>query len=149
MEEKGFTLIEIIAVIVVLSLILLIIVPNMTNTINNSKNKLNDTQKELIISAARNWGTANLTLENNKPVPSEVTIQTLQDKGYLDDKEIFLTLKQFLDLLKIQGLNNLYLFKTVNKINNLIDLDYAEFWSNILKQASINKEIFTYRSRFK
>ncbi len=67
----------------------------------------------------------------------------------LDDKEIFLTLKQFLDLLKIQGLNNLYLFKTVNKINNLIDLDYAEFWSNILKQASINKEIFTYRSRFK
>ncbi len=88
MEEKGFTLIEIIAVIVVLSLILLIIVPNMTNTINNSKNKLNDTQKELIISAARNWGTANLTLENNKPVPSEVTIQTLQDKGYLDDKEI-------------------------------------------------------------
>ena len=67
----------------------------------------------------------------------------------LDDKEIFLTLKQFLDLLKIQGLNNLYLFKTVNKINNLIDLDYVEFWSNILKQASINKEIFTYRSRFK
>ena len=48
MKEKGFTLIEIIAVIVVLSLILLIIVPNMTKTINNSKNKLNDTQKEMI-----------------------------------------------------------------------------------------------------
>ncbi len=87
--KKGFTLIELIAVIVILGFILLIIIPTITDVLNDSKQKLNDTQQEQIVVAARNWGLENVSLnEDNTPTKTEVTIATLQNEGYLEDKEI-------------------------------------------------------------
>lgn len=88
MEKNGFTLIEIIAVIVILALILLIVTPNIIGLLNRSTDRLNETQQQQVLSAARNWGMKNVTLEGNVPSPSLVTIKQLQQSGYLEDKDI-------------------------------------------------------------
>lgn len=88
MKKNGFTLVELIAVIVILALILLIVTPNVIGTLNRSKARLNETQKQQVISAARNWGMKNVTLEGNAPSKSSVTISELQKSGYLEDKDI-------------------------------------------------------------
>ena len=87
MKKNGFTLIEIIAVVVILGLILLIIVPNVNDILKRSKTTLNERQKELIISAARNWGMENLT-STSETMLEKITIKTLQDNGFLEDKEV-------------------------------------------------------------
>ncbi len=85
MKKNGFTLIEIIAVIVVLGVILLIIMPNFTDILNRSRQRLNQSQKDQIISSARVWGIENLGSSNDV---NKITIATLQNGGYLEDKEI-------------------------------------------------------------
>lgn len=88
MKKNGFTLIELLAVIIILGVIALITVPNIIGVLNDSKTSLNETQKNQIISAARNWGMKNVTLEGNTPNISSVTIKKLQQSGYLEDKDI-------------------------------------------------------------
>ncbi len=88
MKSKGFTLVELLAVIVILGLVAVIAVPNVASILNNSKNSLNNNQKEIIESAARQWGIEHVALEGNNPSKSYVDIKTLQDDGFLEDKSI-------------------------------------------------------------
>ncbi|MCI9084665.1 MAG: type II secretion system protein [Bacilli bacterium] len=87
MKKNAFTLIELIAVIVILGFILVIIMPTLTDTLNRTKDKLNNTQKNQILSASRNWGMENLNDNTNK-TDRKITIKDLQDSGFLDDKEV-------------------------------------------------------------
>lgn len=86
--NKGFTLIEIIAVIGILALLLLVIVPSVNGILNRSKKNLNDEQVAQIENAARNWGLENLYLNNDNPSQNYVTIGTLRNTGYLEDKTV-------------------------------------------------------------
>ena len=88
MKKNAFTLVELLAVITILSIIAIITVPNIVNIINDSKTKLNESQKQIIIAAARNYGTKNITLINENPSQNSISLQTLKDQGYLDDKEV-------------------------------------------------------------
>ena len=88
MNSKGFTLVELLAVIVILGLVMTIVVPNVASILNTSKDKLNDSQEEIIESAARQWGIEHVSLEGNAPSKSYVDIQTLQNEGFLEDKNI-------------------------------------------------------------
>lgn len=87
MKKNAFTLIELIAVIVILGFILVIIMPTLTDTLNRTKDKLNNTQKNQILSAARNWGMENLNDNTNK-TDRKITIKDLQNSGFLDDKDV-------------------------------------------------------------
>jgi len=87
MKKNAFTLIELIAVIVILGILVIVIMPTFTDTLNRTKERLNDSQKNQIIAAARNWGMQKLSLESNKNI-NYVTIKTLQNDGFLDDKEV-------------------------------------------------------------
>jgi len=92
--KRGFTLIELVAVIFLLGMILIIVVPIINDNLMESKSNLSTEQIRQIESAARQWGVDNLSIQESKPVDmngnevSEVTIRTLQTKGYLDDKAI-------------------------------------------------------------
>ena len=57
MKNKGFTLVELLAVIVILGIILLVVMPSVTGILNRSQNRLNDEQEQAILNAARQWGT--------------------------------------------------------------------------------------------
>ncbi len=53
MNKKGFTLPEVLGVVVLLAIIAVISISQITNRVNNSKGKITDAQKELILSAAK------------------------------------------------------------------------------------------------
>lgn len=85
MKRKGFTLTELLAVIAILGVIALIAFPAMTKTVNTSKEKLYESQKDIILSSAKNWA-----LDNNSLKETEITyltIDQLQKSGYLEAKD--------------------------------------------------------------
>ena len=89
--KKGFTLIELLAVITILAVIALIAVPTILNVINFSKEGISNSQKDLILEAAKNYSVSNVDVDTNSGSsvsldPSSVTIGTLKQKGYLDTK---------------------------------------------------------------
>ena len=87
MKNKGFTLVELLAVIVIISIISVIAVPNVINVLNTSKETISDEQKLAIENAARAWGLKNVSLsDNNKPKKSFVTIDELYQKKYIGNK---------------------------------------------------------------
>lgn len=87
--KKGFTLIELLAVIVILGIVALIATPAVINVLNNSKTKLDESQKKVLLSAVRNWGAKKLSVdENGVPSQSCVTIKKLKDDKYLESKNI-------------------------------------------------------------
>ncbi len=88
MNKKGFTLLELIAVIVILAVILLITMPNIMTIFDSTRSKLNDNQKSQILSAARTWGMAHLNSAKTEDQKTSISIKTLKEQGYLDDKEI-------------------------------------------------------------
>ena len=61
-NKKGFTLVELIAVIIILAALALVTFPALLNQINNTKGKISDATKELIISAAKSYMNENLNL---------------------------------------------------------------------------------------
>lgn len=87
MKNKGFTLMELIAVIVLLGLIALVISVPMNKIIKDTKRKLNNDQKEQIELAAELWAVENPYLlppytEDKSKV--NVTLEQLLNDGYLD-----------------------------------------------------------------
>lgn len=84
MKNKGFTLVEMLAVIVILSIIALIAVPAITGIIKSSKETLSDAQLKSIENSARNWST---DIENVEKLPVDgecikVSLSLLKKGGY-------------------------------------------------------------------
>lgn len=52
LNNKGFTLVELLAVIVILLALSMIAIPNITASLEKNKNKLSDSQKKIIVSSA-------------------------------------------------------------------------------------------------
>ena len=83
MKNKGFTLVELLAVILILGVIDTITVPSVMSAIKTSREKAYERQKEMIEDAARRWSTDNPTMGE-----TEVSISYLQEEGYLNSKSI-------------------------------------------------------------
>lgn len=80
MKNKGFTLVELLAVVTLLGLIALITIPVITNTMSKQKEKLYYDQLNQLIKAAQNWGTDNTETLNSlsKKCGNDYTITLAQ-----------------------------------------------------------------------
>lgn len=63
-NNKGFTLVELLGVIVVLLAIMLVAIPSIASTYEKNKNKIDDQKKQNIISAAEIYASVHLKSNN-------------------------------------------------------------------------------------
>ena len=94
-NNKGFTLVELLAVIVVLSLVMIIAIPAISKNTRNAREAVLKTKVDLIINESVIWGEDNLNyfLTSNKgPLKSctegskitcEITFNDLAEAGYI------------------------------------------------------------------
>ena len=88
-NNKGFTLIELMAVIIILAVIGLIIFPSAIESINNSKDKLYKEQVKRILDAADSWASSNDSkLPSNDGGAIIITIEQLQKAGLLKKEDV-------------------------------------------------------------
>lgn len=90
MKQKGFTLIELIAVVVILALIALIVFPAINSVLKDSRDSAYETQIRMIEKAGKEY-----YLENYNELPDEVedqckyvNVQDIIDNGYIADEEL-------------------------------------------------------------
>ena len=83
--NKGFTLVELVAVIILLGVLSLIATVTINNTLKSNKQKACELQKENIINGAKTWGSKNVF---NLPDENEsniiITLKDLKDSGFVD-----------------------------------------------------------------
>ncbi|MBA9025738.1 type II secretion system protein [Peribacillus huizhouensis] len=82
-NQKGLTLVELLAVIVILGIIAAIAVPSIGNIIDNSKKDAHIANAQQLISSAKLAVAANDDIVKNRPVT--VTYEQLEKAGYLAD----------------------------------------------------------------
>lgn len=88
-NNKGFTLIELMAVIIILAVIGLIVFPTAIDSINNSKEKLYKEQVKRILDAADSWASNNDSkLPSNDGGAIIITIDQLQKAGLLKKEDV-------------------------------------------------------------
>lgn len=90
MNQKAFTLIELIAVIVILSLIALVVFPAINSIIKNSKESAYETQKSELIKAGENYFIKNTDKlpEMSENSTSKVQLSTLIKEGYISEDDV-------------------------------------------------------------
>lgn len=88
MKNKGYTLVELLAVFVILGIIIMISVPAITGVINSSKDKSYDEQVKILENAARTYMSENSALLPDSGLSFNVTIDNLKESGLISDKEI-------------------------------------------------------------
>ena len=81
MKKRGFTIIELLATLTILLLVAAILIPTLFNMSDDVKSKQYTSQKELILSAAREYGEDNINSLLSEC--TNITIQTLINGGYL------------------------------------------------------------------
>lgn len=77
-KEKGFTLVELLAVIAILAIIVAIAVPTIGNVISNSEEKAKEANVELIENAAR-------LADVSGDFTNNMSVSDLHTKGYLEE----------------------------------------------------------------
>lgn len=82
-NNRGFTLVELMAVIIILGIIAVIAYPLVTGTISKSKKKLSTEQINVIYDAANMYA-----VKNGPDECGCVTIDNLQKSGYLEKGKV-------------------------------------------------------------
>lgn len=89
MKNKGYSLVELLAVIIILSLIITISIPIINSSLLKSKEKSLNNQKKAIISAGRKYAT-----EHTNVLPDEtnnistIRVDLLKSEGFIDKDKI-------------------------------------------------------------
>ena len=88
MNNKAFTLIELLAVITILSIIILVVSISVSNVLKDTKQDLSKSQIEAIKSAANSWSADNLDIMPANNNCSFITLKDLKDYGLIDNEII-------------------------------------------------------------
>lgn len=90
LDNKGFTLVELLAVLVILIAIMSIAIPSISSSLERSKDKQNNARIRILESAAELFVTDYKNKIYNNLGGSNVcyiTISQLKDKGYVSDED--------------------------------------------------------------
>ena len=111
-NNKGFTLVELLAVLVILSAIMGIAIPSITSSMERSKEKQNEQKKEMLESFAELYVTDHKNAIYKNLVSNDscyIEISTLKTKGYLSDEaDVDVDGKSFTGYIKFDKSNNSY-----------------------------------------
>ena len=92
LNNKGFTLVELLAVIVILLAISMVAIPNITASLEKNKNKLSDSQKKIIVSSAELFISENKNTlgyySNFMNGACCLSTDTLKDNNYITDEDL-------------------------------------------------------------
>ena len=113
-NNKGFTLVEILAAITILAIISIITTTTITHFIKKSRHDLNQRQLNNIKMSAKVWVSDNKNKLANIDCIS-ITLKDLQDNGYIDDNVIDFYKESEIDsdkiYIKITHLNTTYSYE--------------------------------------
>ena len=85
MKQKGFTLVEILAVITIIGILALLTIPTVDSIIRSSKEDAYEVQKEAILISLKNWASSKtLTLPVVNGETLTTTIGELKTAGFLE-----------------------------------------------------------------
>ena len=111
-NNKGFTLVELLAVLVILSAIMGIAIPSITSSMERSKEKQNEQKKEMLESFAELYVTDHKNAIYKNLVSNDscyIDIFTLKTEGYLSDEaDVDVDGKSFTGYIKFDKSNNSY-----------------------------------------
>ena len=120
LNNKGFSLIEILSVILILSIILAIAIPDTTYSIKKGEDKISSINDEVILSAANIYveefqDELNWYMDNNLKIACFPTYK-LEEKGYLTNDNLKSYRGKYIKVMQNNGLNSYYFTDTCNNL---------------------------------
>lgn len=127
MKNKGFTLVELLAVIAVLLILITLITPKVINQLNSSEDVTQKEQINTLINIAKIYTNQNTEkLPENNSI-SVITIQELKESGLINKSQILdpKTKEELTGCILIKDENNKYNYEyNEDKCNNLITVTF-------------------------
>lgn len=127
MKNKGFTLVELLAVIAVLLILITLITPKVINQLNSSEDVTQKEQINTLINIAKIYTNQNTEkLPENNSI-SVITIQELKESGLINKSQILdpKTKEELTGCILIKDENNKYKYEyNEDKCNNLITVTF-------------------------
>ena len=116
-NNKGLTLVELLAVLIILSLIIMVVTPSVTKNLKLSRVELCEHQLESLVSASKNWLTDQMNDKYDEIFVNDVfqsqlvSGETLLNEGYVSELE-----DDYKDVeISITKVGNNYEYKVVNQ----------------------------------
>lgn len=108
-NNKGFTLIEMIGIVIILAAILLVVAPSLTKTLKNNNAKSDEIFLKNLRMASENY-IIDHDLLNNSSL-SKVNVKDLLDEDYIQEIPSSLDLENYVYYVYVNKQNGLYTYK--------------------------------------
>jgi len=149
-KEKGFTLIELLAVVGILSLVFLLITINVNNLFDDSNKTIDETSKNMVLDASKDYALEFRKTENWYEELSEdgtvnfcISLESLINHGYFKNNNEKIIKYKDEYVVKVSVVNGVYDYNFI-KIKDLDDDDICKYYrknSEIISEEQPNIDI--------